>query len=305
MAELKETISKVRSFNRFYTNVLGLLDRHILDSGYSLTEVRVLYEISKINRCSANDLAGLLNIDRSYMSRLLKRFERDELILKSASPRDNRVSFIVLTEKGKQLIDKLNAKSDEQIGNLLTALDEKALNELQDAVEIMRSKISDAMNRVKIRPFQESDIEYVISRHKVLYDEEYSLSPVFAEYVDKIVRAFAKEYDPEKECMLIPEMHGQPVGSVAIVKINDDTAQFRYYLLEPQVRGKGVGHKLIDMALDFCREKGYKHVFLTTISALKAARHLYASKGFRLTQSAPRPDWGRDVVEERWDLELV
>ncbi|MHB1315005.1 MAG: GNAT family N-acetyltransferase [Christensenellales bacterium] len=160
------------------------------------------------------------------------------------------------------------------------------------------------MNPVHIRHFTENDIDYVIARHKALYQEEYHLSPVFSAYVEKVVRCFARDFDREKECMLIPECDGRPVGSVAIAKTNEETAQFRYYLLEPFMRGKGIGRRLIDLAIDFCRDKGYSHVFLTTISALKAARHLYASKGFRLTHAEPKPAWGEGVVEERWELDL-
>lgn len=78
-------INKIRSFNRFYTNILGLLNQHMLGSGYSLTEVRVMLEISKINHCTANALATQLDIDRSYMSRIINNLEKNELITKAQS----------------------------------------------------------------------------------------------------------------------------------------------------------------------------------------------------------------------------
>lgn len=299
-----DAISQIRSFNRFYTNVLGLLDQHILDSGYSLTEVRVLLEISKINHCTANTLVNQLEIDRSYMSRIIKRLDKDELITKVQSEQDNRVNFITLTQKGKETINLLNKKSDEQITSLIKHLNQSEVSKVLDAMKIIKSRISEVVNPITIRNFVSDDIDYVISRHQILYEEEYKLSPVFGDYVEKGLHHFAQCYDKEKEYMLIPEMNGHPVGSIVIAKVDDKTAQLRYFLLEPETRGRGLGHKLVDMALFFCREKGYKHVFLETISALETARHIYASKGFRITQSHKNPTWGKDILEERWDLDL-
>jgi DNA-binding MarR family transcriptional regulator/GNAT superfamily N-acetyltransferase len=284
--------------------VLGLLDQHILDSGYSLTEVRVLLEIRKINHCTANTLVNQLEIDRSYMSRIIKRLDKDELITKVQSEQDNRVNFIALTEKGRETINLLNKKSDEQIASLIKHLNQSEVSKVLDAMKIIKSRISEVVNPITIRNFIPSDIDYVISRHQILYKEEYKLSPVFGDYVEKGVHHFAQCYDKKKECMLIPEMNGHPVGSIVIAKVDDKTAQLRYFLLEPETRGRGLGHKLVDMALDFCREKGYKHVFLETISALETARHIYASKGFKVSQSHENPTWGKDVLEERWNLDL-
>jgi DNA-binding MarR family transcriptional regulator/ribosomal protein S18 acetylase RimI-like enzyme len=299
-----DTISQIRSFNRFYTNVLGLLDQHILDSGYSLTEVRVLLEISKFKHCTANILVNELEVDRSYMSRIIKHLEQGELITKAQSEQDNRVNFILLTEKGRHTIDVLNQKSDEQIAGLIQALNQNELSKVLDAMKIIKSRISQTINPITLRNFIEDDIDYVISRHRILYEEEYGLSSVFGDYVEKGVHHFAEHYDREKECMIIPEMNGSPVGSIAIAKADDETAHLRYFLLEPETRGRGLGHKLVDMALDFCRKKGYTHVFLETISCLETARHIYFSKGFRITESHKNSTWGKDILEERWNLNL-
>ncbi|WP_041276063.1 GNAT family N-acetyltransferase [Desulfosporosinus acidiphilus] len=92
--------------------------------------------------------------------------------------------------------------------------------------------------------------------------------------------------------------------SIVIAQADEGIAQLRYFLLEPETRGAGLGRKLVDMALAFCREKGYKQVFLETICFLEAARHIYASKGFKITKTHKNPSWGDDVIEEHWDLLL-
>lgn len=300
----KNAVSEIRSFNRFYTNVLGLLDQHILDSGYSLTEVRVLLEISRLNQCTANILVNKLKIDRSYMSRIIKHLEKNELITKIQSKEDNRINFVLITEKGTDTINIVSKKSDEQIENLIEHLTEDELTKVLDAMKIIKNKFAETVNPISIRNFIKNDINNIILQHKILYAKEYNLSPIFGDYVEKGVHEFVQNYNNEKECMLIPEMNGKAVGSIAISKFDNQTAHLRYFLLEPETRGRGLGHKLVDMALNFCREKGYKHVFLETISCLKTARHIYASKGFKITQTHENTTWGKDILEERWDLDL-
>ncbi len=304
MKNRSDSIAHIRSFNRFYTNVLGLLDRHLLDSGYSLTEARVLFEIGKMDYCTANTMVNQLNIDCSYMSRIIKRFELNQLVVKTQSQKDSRVNCIMLTEKGRQEVDELSQKSDAQVKKMIETLSQAELIEVMDAMEVIQNRISNAVSPIIIRNFIKSDIDYVIMRHQDLYEKEYGLSSVFRSYVEKNVHYFYEHFDDQKECMLIAELDGHPVGSIVIVKVDDKIAQLRYFLLEPETRGRGLGNKLVDMVLDFCREKGYQHIFLETISFLQAARHIYKSKGFEITQTHENPEWGKDVLEERWDLDL-
>ena len=304
MKHIIDPISQIRSFNRFYTNVLGLLDQYILDSGYSLTEARVLLEISKKNHCTANNLADHLKIDHSYMSRILRHFEKDSLITRVQAAQDRRLNFIVLSEKGSSVIENLNQKSNEQILHLIKNLNPNEVADILDSMQCIKTKISEALEPITIRDFIPTDIDYIISRHQSLYQAEYNLSPIFSSYVAQSIHDFAKNFDASKECLLIATIENHPIGSIAIAKTDNQTAQLRYYLLEPETRGKGVGHRLVDMALLFCQEKGYTHVFLETISALKTARHIYQSKGFKITATHKNPEWGNDILEERWDLML-
>lgn len=213
-------------------------------------------------------------------------------------------NFITLTPKGIQTIGNLSKKSDEQIEKYIQYLNPSETSKVLDAMMIIKNKVSEVINPITIRNFGVDDIDYVISRHGILYEEEYGLSSIFSGYVEKGVHHFEQHYNSEKDCMLIPEINGKHVGSIVIVEADDGTAQLRYFLLEPEARGRGLGDKLVDMALNFCREKGYKHVFLETISFLKTARHIHASKGFIITQSHKNLTWGEDVLEERWDLDL-
>ncbi|MCE5341980.1 MAG: helix-turn-helix domain-containing GNAT family N-acetyltransferase [Eubacteriales bacterium] len=297
-------IAKIRSFNRFYTNVLGLLDRHILHSDFSLTEARLLLEIAKNPNCKAHELGLRLQIDRSYVSRMIKRFEAEKLIIKTPSLQDNRYNDLQITDAGQKKLNDLSGRSDAQVFSLIKDLSPQEVSQVLDAMALVREKLSRAAFPAVIRPYREGDAEYIVQRHEELYRKEYGLSASFADYVKRTVYELAGHYNPARECILIPEIDGRPLGSVAIVKYDDQTAQFRFFLLEPEARGYGLGLRLMEAALDFCRKTGYTHVFLETISLLTTARTIYHRMGFRVTQAHLQTEWGREVLEERWDLDL-
>lgn len=305
MSQNIDIITDVRAFNRFYTNILGLLDKHILDSGYSLTEARVLFEISKTEHCTANQLASTLEIDRSYMSRIIARFEKVGLIKRHASSTDSRIIEIRLTLAGRNLFHELNDRSNQQIDKLLSVLKEDECQKIREAMNTIKRYLTIATINLDIRPFRESDVDYVINRQLSLYENErHFTSDVWKHYLTQGVLTLVEQFDPELDCMYILDYNGNPAGCVAITHVDDGIAQFRYFFLEPELRGLGAGHKLLNMAIEFCKEKGYHHVFLWTVSAQETARHLYSKAGFKLTQTNENAEWGVPVLEERWDMEL-
>ncbi|WP_025692097.1 MarR family winged helix-turn-helix transcriptional regulator [Paenibacillus zanthoxyli] len=137
-------IADIRQFNRFYTNILGLLDKHVLNTGYSFTEARVILEIGFLEQCIANHLVEKLDIDRSYMSRIIAKLSNDSLIIKENSALDSRTSLIRLTPKGTALFNQLNEKSDEQIVRLLQGLSQKEIKDLHTSMLTIQKKLEKA-----------------------------------------------------------------------------------------------------------------------------------------------------------------
>ncbi|MCM3782439.1 MarR family winged helix-turn-helix transcriptional regulator [Neobacillus mesonae] len=140
----KKMISDIRTFNRYYTNILGILDKHVFQTGYSLTEARVILEIGFRGECIANHLVDKLDIDRSYMSRIVAKLSRDGLLNKSNSPSDSRISLIRLTDKGNALFKKLNEKSDEQIIHILQGLSQQEIEELHSSMLFIQNTLNKA-----------------------------------------------------------------------------------------------------------------------------------------------------------------
>ena len=123
-------IRKIRAFNRYYTDLIGLLDKHLLNSAYSLAEARILYEVHAAGSIRASHIMQVMHIDRGYLSRLLQQLEKNKLITRHPSPQDARVFMITLTEKGTREFRQLNKASDDQISQLIDPLSGSRRQEL-------------------------------------------------------------------------------------------------------------------------------------------------------------------------------
>ena len=300
-----DVITEIRGFNRFYTNILGLLDQHIIDSGYSLTEARIIFEIGKTDTCTANQLCSILDIDRSYMSKIINKFEKQQLVNRTICSTDNRNIEIHMTDKGKAVLHELEKNANRQIEELILKLNNAEWEELINGIRVVKKYFSRATKSIKIRPYREDDIPYVIDRQLSLYEAERNFTTdIWKKYLTQGVLALVERFDSEKDCIFILECNGSPAGCVAITHTKDNMAQLRYFFLEPELRGLGVGTDLLNKALSFCREKKYSHVFLWTVSAQEAARILYKKAGFETTEASENESWGIPVLEEKWDLDL-
>lgn len=140
----QELINRIRSFNRFYTNIIGLLDQHFLDSPFSLTEGRVLYEICNTEECSAKKIRESIVIDEGYLSRILDSFAKRGLIRKTPSPTDGRLRIIVPTEKGKREFASLNESSNKLISQMIEKFSEEEREDLLNKMEGIRALLEKA-----------------------------------------------------------------------------------------------------------------------------------------------------------------
>lgn len=300
----EDQLADVQGFFKVIAEISDDLHQAVRQEGFSQTEYDVLLEISRTQRSTANLLASQLHLDRSYLSRMLGNLEKQELIERYRSDTDSRVRFIRLTEKGQEELNRITDLQKETTQNAFFALSEENQNELVSSMIYVRNQLSRANDRVSFRPFRSGDLEYVISRHKTLYYAERRLSPVFFDYVEKIVRGFAEDFNPDLEFLQITERNGAPAGSIAVRNAGVGWAQLRFFMLEPELRQRGYGNRMIEQALEFCRKKGYENIFLLTITDQVVARHIYETHGFHKTGSWEKSEWGEGVVEERWERKL-
>src|SRR5262245_26938805 len=290
MDELASRVDAVRAFNRFYTRLIGLLRQGYLDSAFSLTEVRVLYELAHRDQTTAGELARELDLDPGYLSRILRRFERDGLIERARSRSDGRQTLLRLSERGQAAFSPLDAAARDQIGALLGRLSTPGQARVVAAMATVESLLGQRDGpRVPylLRPHRPGDMGWVVMRHGALYAQEYGYDLQFEALVAEIVAKFLQHFDPRHEACWIAEREGENVGSVFLVREDDEVAKLRLFLVEPSARGLGIGSRLVDECVRFARTAGYRTVRLWTQSELLAARRIYARAGFHCVAEEP------------------
>lgn len=308
---MENIIQQIRGFNRFYTAHIGMLKSNFLDSRYTLAEVRLLYEIGEHSPITSQQLGESLNLDKGYVSRVLKLFLKDEIIEKIQSEKDRRAFYIKLTESGSRLLEILQLKSDKQIEEIVQKLnsDEKELlkNSMRSIKKLLvadYNKSSLAENIEFREGLKPGDIGYLIYLHGKLYSEESGYSQDFEKYVIKTFSEFLDNYSPENDKIWLAEYNQQIVGCIAILQRSDEEAQLRWFLTLPMFRGTGIGKKLLNNALEYCQERKYKNLYLLTTDVQKKAITMYEKAGFTKTKSVESLQWGQVLVEERFDLKL-
>ena len=305
-AAFSQRIQAVRRFTRFYTRQLGMLREGLLDSDFSLTEARVLYELAQRRNCTAKQIGEDLGLDPGYLSRILARFARSHLIGRERSRSDGRQIVLHLTKAGRAAFTPLNRASNAQVAEILRRLSEPKQKKLTRAMQEVESVFAgeDSAPSVTLRAHRAGDIGWVIQRHGALYTQEYGWDFNFEALVAEIGAHFLKSFDARRERCWIAELDGEPVGSVFLVRQTDEVAKLRLLLVEPHARGFGIGRRLVEECIQFARESGYRKVVLWTQNILLAARNIYRNTGFKLVKEEPQRVFGYDMVSETWELEF-
>ncbi|HXK01507.1 MAG TPA: helix-turn-helix domain-containing GNAT family N-acetyltransferase [Verrucomicrobiae bacterium] len=304
---LAAEVDIVRDFNRFYTRQIGLLREGLLRTRFSLTEARVLYELGSRPGIRSTELIRELDLDPGYLSRLLKQFGKQGLLIRSTSKDDRRVTLLVLSPRGRREFLRLNARSHSEIAGMLTGMPLPERRKLVDSMTAIR-RIVDTAARGEpafvIRTHRPGDIGWVIARHGALYAEEYGWDGSFEGLVARIAGDFLRNFDERSERCWIAERNGEPIGSVFLVKQSKTAGKLRMLLVEPSARGMGVGSRLVEECIAFARQCGYRKLTLWTNDILHAARRIYQRAGFQLVREERHHSFGHDLVGQYWALRL-
>jgi DNA-binding MarR family transcriptional regulator/GNAT superfamily N-acetyltransferase len=306
-SDFDRRVAAVRRFNRFWTRQIGVLQDGYLESPFSLTEVRVLYELANREETTASELSKELGLDAGYLSRILRGFEERGLIGKKSSEADGRRSILWLTEQGREAFATLDTRSHDEVGVMLGGLSPAEQGRLVEAMRTIEGLLSD-QPELKVpyllRPHQPGDMGWIVHRHGVLYAREYGWDERFEALVAEIVAEFIQQYDPKRERCWIAERDGEIVGSVFLVKQSEEVGKLRLLLVEPSARGLGIGRRLVQECVRFAKQAGYGKITLWTNDVLRAARRIYEEAGFRIVHEEPHHSFGHDLVGQTWELEL-
>jgi DNA-binding MarR family transcriptional regulator/GNAT superfamily N-acetyltransferase len=301
-----ETIAAVRAFNRFYTRKLGVLDQQLLESPYSLTEARVLYELAHRDAASAKEIGAELGLDAGYLSRIVQNFSDKGLITRKPVAADRRQYQLSLTTKGRLAFGRLNRVSHDEIAAMLGGLGTNQATRMVRAMATIEQLLgdADAVPAATFRSPQPGDIGWVVQSHGALYAAEYGFDASFEALVAEIAAKFLASFDASRERCWIADLDGQPVGSVFLVRQSDDVAKLRLLLVDPAGRGQHLGQRLVGECIGFARQCGYRKITLWTQSILTAARKIYQDEGFVLVSTEPHRSFGQNLTGETWEMKL-
>lgn len=302
---MDDEVAAVRAFNRYYTGVIGVLQEGLLETPYSLTEARVIFELAQEAETEVLALRLALDLDAGYLSRLLARFEADGLVVRERSAADARRQIVRLTARGRATFEMLNERSNQEVQALLGRLSPERRARLVSAMltieEILGAKPA---NSYVLRPLGPGDYGWVIQANGAIYAEEFGWDSTYEALVARIVADYVDNRDPVRENAWIAEVAGVRVGCVFCIKEDETTARLRLLLVDPAARGLGLGSALVKACMDFATKAGYQDMVLWTNSVLADARRIYEKAGFELVDSAPHHSFGHHLTSQTWHCPL-
>jgi DNA-binding MarR family transcriptional regulator/ribosomal protein S18 acetylase RimI-like enzyme len=300
-------IATVREFSRFYTRLLGALDEGLLETPWSLTEARVLFELGQAAATDTTDLRARLGLDSGYASRLVARLDEAGLVVRAASPGDARRQTLALTAAGRKLLRTLSERSDRQVARLLEPLAEDLQDQVAGAMRTVMSALEPDAGvgpALVLRGWRPGDLGWIVQRHGEVYAREYGWDASFEAHVARIAADFVEHRVPAREAGWIAELEGRRAGGLCCVRKDDHTAQLRILIVEPWARGRGVGARLVQECISFARDAGYRSLVLWTNDVLVSARRIYQAAGFELVGESRHRSYGKELVGQDWRLTL-
>lgn len=307
--QLQEHAESIRSFNRFYTRQIGVVQEHLLNSEFSLTESRILWELANRETITSTDLCRELGLNAGYLSRVISNFEKKGLLNKTRSASDARAVQLELTQDGRATFEKLNHASQADVVAMLSQLTIPEQLQLVDAMHqvqslLNRSSNSDSRPSYILRDPNPGDMAFIVHRQTLLYAQEYGWTNEFEALASEICAKFIRGFDHKLERCWIAEKDREVVGSVFIVRHDDGTAKLRMLYVDPIARGLGIGTRLVEECLRFAKQVGYKTMILWTNSVLTDARRIYDKFGFQLIEETPHHSFGKDLIGQTFSKEL-
>lgn len=302
-SSLHARAAQVRRFNRFYTRQIGVLRRGFLGTSLSLTQARILYELAQTDDLTASELASRTGLDQGYLSRILSGFARKGFLDRCRSKVDRRQLPLRLTRVGRREFAVLNERQEREVEAILRRRTPAQQKRLLDSMRSIEELLGDHQpdDAVVIREPHAGDYGWVVSRHGVVYAEEYGWDKSFEGLVARIV---SEIMESPKARGWIAEIGGENAACVFVVPRSRHVAQLRLLLVDSFARGRGLGTRLVEECIRFSRQAGCRKLILWTNSVLEDAARIYRRTGFKMTAKKKHHSFGKDLVGQTWELKL-
>ena len=303
---MHDLVASVRSFNRFYTQLVGALDTRSLGTDITLAEARLLFEIAQDPGAIAADLQSSLGMDAGFVSRVIARFEARGWVVRERGEEDARQRPVSLTAEGRAVFEVIDARQRAEVAKTLRSLGPVARTDLLAALGSVRALLDPgSRSGFSIRTFRAGDMGSIAARQSILYAESHRWGRELEIIEGEVTTAFLRDFKPGREQCWVAEVDDAMAGSVMITDEGDGSARLRLLYVEPFARGRGIGDALVGRCVGFARDAGYRALALWTHTILHSARRIYAAQGFHIVETAMHEAFGMPVQGETWQLDLL
>ncbi|CAM3709281.1 bifunctional helix-turn-helix transcriptional regulator/GNAT family N-acetyltransferase [Paracidovorax anthurii] len=301
-------VAEIRAASRAMVRELGFMGGDFAGTDLSPSAVHALIEIEN-GGVTARDLGTLLRLEKSSVSRMLRKLVESGDVQEAAGENDGRVKRLSLTAAGKQRVAAIHAFARAQVAQALGRLQPGQGHTVLEGMRLYTHALAPPAGNEKaaarielVRGYRPGLIARITEMHALYYARASGFGQRFESVVASGLAEFCHRLEKPQNAIWTARQDGQIVGSVAIdgEDLGADTAHLRWFIVDDGVRGSGAGKNLLDTALAFADKRGFAQTHLWTFSSLDAARHLYETRGFALAEEWPGTQWGKEVLEQRF-----
>ena len=292
----QEHVNSIRAFNRYYTKLLGVLNKYYLGSEFGLPEVRIIQDVYLHPDRSSKDISSELNMDKGLLSRLLKQLEQKGYICRKATEKDNRMGLINLTEKGCEIYHHLNAAANQSVEDTFTHLSDNQLQKIIDSMDFIYNTINEMETNhvvknvlpIIIRPIEEEDNTSIASILRASV-EEHDAPKVGTFYDDPHTDLMFQTFNIEDAEYWVVECNGTILGGGGFYPtkgLPKGYAELSKFHFSPELRGKGIGKRLLQLIEQRAIKAGYTHLYIVSYHQFGNAVAMYEKCGYEHINSA-------------------
>lgn len=303
------TIERIRDASRRLVRELGFMETTLAGTDLSPSAVHAIIEVGAGRATNARDLTQVLRLEKSTISRLLKKLIADGYLAERRDDGDTRMKRLKLTERGQACLAGITDYAIDQVTGAISSLSPgevatiaKGLETYAAAFAGLTDQSSEAMRTTISKGYRPGIIGRMLQMHAEYYARTVGFGAAFESGLATDMGAFFARLENETNGFWVAEIDGRPVGTIAVdgEDLGKGIAHLRWFITAEGLQGQGIGKRLIDTALRFVDNQGMRETRLWTFRGLDAARHLYERVGFELVEEKPGQQWGSEVLEQQF-----
>lgn len=303
-------IDTMRTASRHIVRELGFMQKGLAGTELSPSAVHTIIELGYGTVKNASDLGALLHLEKSSVSRLVRKLENEGLIESGPDPVDKRSRVLSLTQAGTTLLGKVERFARQQLRSALDELSANDVAQIETGLNLFAKSLSSDNTRVTkavpdvemLQGYRPGVIASVAQLHATFYSQHYGFGAVFERKVATEMSEFMGRIDNPLNATFSAYLGDELLGSVSLdgEDLGDGACHLRWFIVSPTAQGMGIGSLLLGEATAFVDDNAFERTRLWTFKGLDAARHLYEKHGFTLAHQTPGTQWGTEVVEQEF-----